>query len=392
MKQQQLFEMMIQKNNDAEAAFIRQQTNNLSKFSLGNHPPVYYYPLEPEFTPTSPRYCPTVYSPTSPSYSPTSPAYSPSCSPPSNYFMDNSSGEIKNISSLLQNKLQALKALMSHQGYGEEVHDQLNAQLQSISGAPSHLSDSNAPVVIDSGSGITKAGFAGTMSPSVVMPSVVGRARSAGVMLGMGMAAPQLVNPVVGGGPVSNNNNNMDSSAAKAQAQMSMPMPQQQMQYGHNQMQQQQQQFQSRGFGAQSAPSGSAASVGFGKAPGAFGNSFGAVAAPPAFGFGYTAAGEFGNAAPASTGFAAKRMSQLSSRPAALQPPPTTPTPAPVSPAPIAFGFGAAVARKEEPECTDFNDTSGDVLMSEEAKSARSRRASHMVGVRGVLMIHFYNS
>merc|ERR1712002_1442039 len=46
--------------------------------------------------------------------------------------------------------------------------------------------DDNAPVVMDNGSGMCKAGFAGDDAPRAVFPSVVGRACHQGVMVGMG--------------------------------------------------------------------------------------------------------------------------------------------------------------------------------------------------------------
>jgi len=46
--------------------------------------------------------------------------------------------------------------------------------------------EDNAPVVMDNGSGMCKAGFAGDDAPRAVFPSVVGRARHQGVMVGMG--------------------------------------------------------------------------------------------------------------------------------------------------------------------------------------------------------------
>ena len=42
------------------------------------------------------------------------------------------------------------------------------------------------PIVIDNGSGMCKAGFAGDDSPTAVFPSIVGRPRHQGVMIGMG--------------------------------------------------------------------------------------------------------------------------------------------------------------------------------------------------------------
>ncbi|PIO60318.1 hypothetical protein TELCIR_18189 [Teladorsagia circumcincta] len=41
-------------------------------------------------------------------------------------------------------------------------------------------------LVIDSGSGMCKAGFAGDDAPRAVFPSIVGRPRHQGVMIGMG--------------------------------------------------------------------------------------------------------------------------------------------------------------------------------------------------------------
>merc|ERR1712168_1234792 len=46
--------------------------------------------------------------------------------------------------------------------------------------------EDNAPMVMDNGSGMCKAGFAGDDAPRAVFPSVVGRARHQGVMVGMG--------------------------------------------------------------------------------------------------------------------------------------------------------------------------------------------------------------
>ncbi|KAM9949953.1 hypothetical protein ACTFIT_011178 [Dictyostelium discoideum] len=42
------------------------------------------------------------------------------------------------------------------------------------------------PIVIDNGSGMCKAGFAGDDAPRAVFPSVVGRPRHTGVIVGMG--------------------------------------------------------------------------------------------------------------------------------------------------------------------------------------------------------------
>lgn len=41
-------------------------------------------------------------------------------------------------------------------------------------------------LVVDNGSGVCKAGFAGDDAPRAVFPSVIGRPRHQGVMIGMG--------------------------------------------------------------------------------------------------------------------------------------------------------------------------------------------------------------
>jgi len=46
--------------------------------------------------------------------------------------------------------------------------------------------DEVSPVVVDNGSGMVKAGFAGDDAPRCVFPSIVGRPRHVGVMVGMG--------------------------------------------------------------------------------------------------------------------------------------------------------------------------------------------------------------
>ena len=46
--------------------------------------------------------------------------------------------------------------------------------------------DETTPVVLDNGSGMMKAGFAGDDAPRAVFPSIVGRPRHQGVMVGMG--------------------------------------------------------------------------------------------------------------------------------------------------------------------------------------------------------------
>jgi len=43
-----------------------------------------------------------------------------------------------------------------------------------------------AGLVVDNGSGMVKAGFAGDDAPRAVFPSIVGRPRHKGVMVGMG--------------------------------------------------------------------------------------------------------------------------------------------------------------------------------------------------------------
>ena len=45
--------------------------------------------------------------------------------------------------------------------------------------------DSNCPIVIDTGSGVIKAGFSGDASPTAICASVIGRPRHRGVMVGM---------------------------------------------------------------------------------------------------------------------------------------------------------------------------------------------------------------
>ena len=46
--------------------------------------------------------------------------------------------------------------------------------------------DDIAALVVDNGSGMCKAGFAGDDAPRAVFPSIVGRPRHQGVMVGMG--------------------------------------------------------------------------------------------------------------------------------------------------------------------------------------------------------------
>uniref|UniRef100_A0A672HND9 Actin, non-muscle 6.2 n=1 Tax=Salarias fasciatus TaxID=181472 RepID=A0A672HND9_SALFA len=48
------------------------------------------------------------------------------------------------------------------------------------------MDDEIAALVVDNGSGMCKAGFAGDDAPRAVFPSIVGRPRHQGVMVGMG--------------------------------------------------------------------------------------------------------------------------------------------------------------------------------------------------------------
>ena len=48
------------------------------------------------------------------------------------------------------------------------------------------MDDDVAALVVDNGSGMVKAGFAGDDAPRAVFPSIVGRPRHQGVMVGMG--------------------------------------------------------------------------------------------------------------------------------------------------------------------------------------------------------------
>ncbi|TDH02674.1 hypothetical protein EPR50_G00154860 [Perca flavescens] len=50
----------------------------------------------------------------------------------------------------------------------------------------SAMEDEIAALVVDNGSGMCKAGFAGDDAPRAVFPSIVGRPRHQGVMVGMG--------------------------------------------------------------------------------------------------------------------------------------------------------------------------------------------------------------
>ena len=48
------------------------------------------------------------------------------------------------------------------------------------------MSEEVTALVVDNGSGMCKAGFAGDDAPRAVFPSIVGRPRHQGVMVGMG--------------------------------------------------------------------------------------------------------------------------------------------------------------------------------------------------------------
>ncbi len=48
------------------------------------------------------------------------------------------------------------------------------------------MAEEARPLVVDNGSGMMKAGFAGDDAPRAVFPSIVGRPKHRGVMVGMG--------------------------------------------------------------------------------------------------------------------------------------------------------------------------------------------------------------
>jgi actin-related protein len=52
--------------------------------------------------------------------------------------------------------------------------------------SPTPQQDEVSALVVDNGSGMCKAGFAGDDAPRAVFPSIVGRPRHQGVMVGMG--------------------------------------------------------------------------------------------------------------------------------------------------------------------------------------------------------------
>jgi len=51
--------------------------------------------------------------------------------------------------------------------------------------APFGMDDEALPLVIDNGSGMVKAGFSGHDAPTAVFPSIIGKPRFQGVMVGM---------------------------------------------------------------------------------------------------------------------------------------------------------------------------------------------------------------
>eukprot|EP00961_Rhodomonas_salina_P200225 2701189-Rhodomonas_salina.1 len=72
-------------------------------------------------------------------------------------------------------------------GYYEQDGVGLNQSTRLQKAEPrSPLEDEVAALVVDNGSGMVKAGFAGDDAPRAVFPSIVGRPRHQGVMVGMG--------------------------------------------------------------------------------------------------------------------------------------------------------------------------------------------------------------
>jgi actin, other eukaryote len=47
------------------------------------------------------------------------------------------------------------------------------------------MEEDSEPIVIDIGSGTLKAGFASDDAPKVIMPMVIGKPRSPGILVGM---------------------------------------------------------------------------------------------------------------------------------------------------------------------------------------------------------------
>jgi actin-related protein len=64
--------------------------------------------------------------------------------------------------------------------------DAIKSVLASLTEIWRRADDEVAALVIDNGSGMVKAGFAGDDAPRAVFPSIVGRPRHQGVMVGMG--------------------------------------------------------------------------------------------------------------------------------------------------------------------------------------------------------------
>ena len=59
------------------------------------------------------------------------------------------------------------------------------------------MEEDQQALVVDNGSGMVKAGFAGDDAPRAVFPSIVGRPRHQGVMVGMGQKVCVRVSPVM---------------------------------------------------------------------------------------------------------------------------------------------------------------------------------------------------
>merc|ERR1712209_285512 len=68
-----------------------------------------------------------------------------------------------------------------------QTHDEISLVLDHHRITDSRMCDEDvAALVIDNGSGMCKAGFAGDDAPRAVFPSILGRPRHQGVMVGMG--------------------------------------------------------------------------------------------------------------------------------------------------------------------------------------------------------------
>ncbi len=73
--------------------------------------------------------------------------------------------------------------------FAVRTYKKRGSALRSLSRTPHphiKMSDEVQALVIDNGSGMCKAGFAGDDAPRAVFPSIVGRPRHTGVMVGMG--------------------------------------------------------------------------------------------------------------------------------------------------------------------------------------------------------------